>query len=531
MLPPVDHVEHYMLSFDANLPEGVEASISGMPESERLELGSIVSQPETSPVISGLVFAGWYTDPDCTSIYKFGSPIVSDTVLYAKWQVQITFDTDGGEIDTEMLLADVGSVLEDIPVPVKTGFFFSHWIDENGEEFDFNAPLTTSIVLTAVWKNNIADEQGLTYVVNQDGTLSVNSYSGSAEEIVIPDEINGIPVTSINPFVFFMCNTLQNVTVGKNVETIGQAAFYDSSLTNVEFAEGSILESIDAEAFQSCDNLVSINLPDSLKSVGSQAFTGCKALKEIGGIPSDLEIIDNRAFRDTYALAIDIVIPSALKSIGDNAFQGSGIKSLQFEDGSSLEYIGSNAFSKTDNAGGPESSLTGAINIPDSVTDMGTNAFSNTKITSLVIGTGLKSIPDSAFTYCTELESIVIKGAETIGWHSFSNLNSLTSITLNDGLTTIGNNAFASIKSENGADVAILVIPDSVTKIETGAFQRSDGIKNIQLNSTAADLFSGADSVFLSSSGNLYLPNGANEEWGSGWNGQRILFENQSYGE
>ena len=273
----------------------------------------------------------------------------------------------------------------------------------------------------------------------------------------------------------------------------------------------------------------SINLPDSLKSVGSQAFTGCKALEEIGGIPSDLEIIDSKAFRDTYALAIDIVIPSALESIGDNAFQGSGIKSLQFEDGSNLEYIGSNAFSKTDNAGGPESSLTGAINIPDSVIAMGTNAFSNTKITSLVIGTGLKRIPDYAFTYCTELESIDIKGAEMIGMHSFSNLDSLTSITLNDGLTTIGSNAFASIKSANGADVAILDIPGSVTKIETGAFKRYDGIKNIQLNYTEADLFSGTDSVLLLSYGKIYLPNGANEGWGNGWNGQRTLYNNQAY--
>ena len=430
-----------------------------------------------------------------------------------------------------------GTVLEEpISSPSFSGYVFSGWYTETGEAYTFGIPVTENLVLYAHWTTTVTDDNGVSYSINTDGkSLSITGYNGTEANLVIPAEIGGYPVTEVGIYAFWRNKTIKSIVLPEGVTDIGFQAFYDdtqqSPLEKVVLPK--TLKSIGIEAFRGNRNLKTIKLPDELENIGNSAFYDCRELEDIGeDLPGSLKTIGEKAFKDTYVLSMYITIPSGVKEIGNEAFRGSGITGVKFNDG--LEKIGQSAFTKSDNASAPDYSLTGEIIIPDSVTELGQNAFTNTKITKVVVGTGVQNIPEYAFDNCSLLESVEVKGAKTIGGHAFSNLSSLENITLNEGLETIGTWAFGNIKKDDGANIEILVLPASLKHIASSAFQSTDGITNIELKSTETDLFTGSSSVFLYLYGSLYLPNIDLQEncpWTSGWNGQRSpLYYGQTYG-
>ena len=98
---------------------------------------------------------------------------------------------------------------------------------------------------------------------------------------------------------------------------------------------------IDEFGFLCYSFLTSLTLPSSLKSIGDEAFGGCRSLTSLT-LPSSLQSIGNSAFRDCNSLT-SLTLPSSLQSIGDYAFYGcSSLSSLTFP--SSLQSIGDWAF-------------------------------------------------------------------------------------------------------------------------------------------------------------------------------------------
>ena len=92
-------------------------------------------------------------------------------------------------------------------------------------------------------------------------------------DVVIPDNI-----TIINDMAFSRCASIVNVIIPNSVLSIGYDAFYSSSLSNVTIGEG--VTSIGYNAFHSC-LIAKVTLPQSISSIGDFAFTGCSKLKEI----------------------------------------------------------------------------------------------------------------------------------------------------------------------------------------------------------------------------------------------------------
>ena len=125
----------------------------------------------------------------------------------------------------------------------------------------------------------------------------------------------------------------------------------------------------------------------------------------------------------------------------------------------SVTSIGDNAFSDC-------TSLT-SIEIPESVTSIGVYAFSNcTSLTSIEIPGSVTSIGDYAFYYCTSLTSIEIPESVTsIESGAFLGCRSLTSIKIPESVTSIGYNAFSNCTS-----LTSIEIPEGVTSMESGAF-------------------------------------------------------------
>ena len=114
--------------------------------------------------------------------------------------------------------------------------------------------------------------EGLVYELSDDGTYYiVSGYQGTAPEVVIPSEYEGLPVKEIGNTAFFSCQNLVSIEIPDSVISIGFNAFFEcTSLKNIALPDSVI--SIGTAAFGSCDNLESVAFGNSLESIGAYAF-------------------------------------------------------------------------------------------------------------------------------------------------------------------------------------------------------------------------------------------------------------------
>ena len=176
------------------------------------------------------------------------------------------------------------------------------------------------------------DDQGLTYTLNADHTATVANYDNRTPDgvIDIPDTVisGGQPytVTAIGNNAFCHSYTSTNVSsvfIPATVTSIGNGAFsYCRFLATVTFAEGSQLKSIGASAFFGSEYehpiFTEIKIPDSVETIGSRAFYGCRNLKKIT-LPSALKTLSLSTF--TYCTSLsDVYLPASLTGIGSNIF-------------------------------------------------------------------------------------------------------------------------------------------------------------------------------------------------------------------
>ena len=114
------------------------------------------------------------------------------------------------------------------------------------------------------------------------------------------------------------CNMLQDVSIGKNVTSIGNYAFESCySLASVTIPDG--VKSIGNYAFQRCYYLASVTIPDGVKSISNYAFQRCYSLASVT-IPDSVTSIGGYAFQYCYSLA-SVTIPDSVTSISGYAFQ------------------------------------------------------------------------------------------------------------------------------------------------------------------------------------------------------------------
>lgn len=162
----------------------------------------------------------------------------------------------------------------------------------------------------------------------------------------------------------FLSVPLTAIEIPASVKTIGTAAFSGCrSLSTVSIP--STVNSIGSHLFMGCDKLEKATLPATLTTVPAATFADCRLLADVT-IPSSVTAIDSAAFAGCSALtAIDL--GNGLKTIGAAAFRNSGITEIDLRRSSSLEAIGSWAFADC-------KALTSA-QIPDGVASIGEGAF------------------------------------------------------------------------------------------------------------------------------------------------------------
>ena len=305
-------------------------------------------------------------------------------------------------------------------------------------------------------------------------------------ELVIPEG-----VTSIGFAAFNGCSAITSITLPSTLTTISTAAFKGcSSLTKITIPE--TVSSIDNLAFANCGSLTEINIPGTITELAPYVFSGCKSLITIT-IPASVTSISDTAFIGCQRLAEVLVAD-------DNTTYVSFCGIVYLKADKTIYFIPHSIAGKVVLLDGITEIKAGAflnyplidtLVIPASVTKIGEAAFAGcTTIKSITlpfIGQSLDSTENNSFAYVfgtvpATLNTVTILGGTKIADGAFKDCESITTVNLPEGITTIGKEAFA-----NCAGLSILTLPKSVTSVADDAFLECKKLRTVYYGGTADD--------------------------------------------
>ena len=299
----------------------------------------------------------------------------------------------------------------------------------------------------------------IVYEIRDDGTAKLLSTYAAVTSVVIPETIEfegkSYVLTEISERAFGHQLDLVSVTIEMP------------------------LEAIPVECFIGCMKLSSVNLPETVVSIGDYAFSNCQALTDLDFFPANLKYVGAGAFSGCSGLK-EIAIRKGLE-YGDNAFgncsgatsmiiedipQGSNtnfwyygcenLKTLRIEDSKEILSIGSL----------PDAPFE-EVYIGRNLTD---TPFENCKysIETVTFGECVTSVPNSIFENSTNLNSVVFgNNINYIGWSAFAN-TSLKSVSIPTGVDTLYSNTFS-----NNGTLASITLPQTLKHIGHACFSGS----------------------------------------------------------
>lgn len=215
-------------------------------------------------------------------------------------------------------------------------------------------------------------------------------------------------------------SSLVTLALPKDITEIEDYGIYhNQNLVSIEIPV--TVKKVGAHAFESCANLQKVDLSNA-ETLGERVFESCGKLTKVTLSP-DLQVIPDYAFQYCGSLA-DVPLPSSLVSIGVSAFR--------------------------------ECDGLSAVVMPNTVTTLNKNAYESCNtLTTVTLSSGLQAIPNDAFRDC----------------------GSLVDIPLPPSLVSIGTGAFANCKSLTSVDM-----PNTVTTLENGTYQNCTNLKDVKLS-------------------------------------------------
>jgi hypothetical protein len=162
-------------------------------------------------------------------------------------------------------------------------------------------------------------ENDFDIIQNREGGITITGYTGSQKDVVIPERISNVSVTTIGKNAF-AGKGLTRVTIPRSVTMIDERAFANNSLNNLTIPNG--VRVIWNEAFAN-NNLTSVTLPNSITDVGGNAFSGNSITSVVW--PSGLDFMRVGMFRDNPVTTINF---GGVKEVLDRTFEGSDVASV-----------------------------------------------------------------------------------------------------------------------------------------------------------------------------------------------------------
>ena len=373
--------------------------------------------------------------------------------------------------------------------------------------------------------------------VNEDGqTIYYNITSASLQTvdvtynsddlyvgvIVIPQIVGHegtvYSVTGISDSAFENCDGLTSVVIPESVTRVGNYAFRNcAGLTSISVPNVTVSYGINI--LENCTSLVSFDAPRYMTSIPEAFFKGCTSLTNVT-MTTSLISISWSAFEGCVSLtSTSFSIPSSVVSIGYSAFKDcTGLTSITIPNG--VVKIDNDTFKgcinlTTVNLPNTLNEIKSfafrdcvsleEINFPASLTRIGLQAFNG--CTSLEVidmeNSGVNYIDSYAFEGCTSLNSVTFSNTLTyLGAYSFGNCTALTSLELPRSLTTVGAQSFAGCSG-----IETLILPSTTVSIGSEAFKGCTGITVIRCYAQIPPM-AGNNDCFdgVSSSTMVYVP-------------------------
>ncbi len=307
-------------------------------------------------------------------------------------------------------------------------------------------------------------------------------------------------VTEISPFAFAYSTNLETVTLPSSVKEIGNSAFEKcTALTSIQLQRG--LETIGENAFTDCGNLNTVTIPSTVTNF-TAAFlnSGLKSVTIENGVTT----ISERSFEECRNLT-DITVPASVTKVELNAFYNTALATVTFAPSESSVTLGRGAFKNctklktlnfpTQISTIPEECFSGCkglsmVYIPNTVTEIGINAFRDTAISEIEIPINCAIIGEGAFAKCPALKYFVVneynthfKAVDGVLFTAdgktlvqYPNGKENTHYTVPNGVTEISPFAFAY-----STNLETVTLPSSVKEIGNSAFEKCTALTSIQL--------------------------------------------------
>ena len=285
--------------------------------------------------------------------------------------------------------------------------------------------------------NKICEDISLPSTLTSIGDYAFNWLErGLPETLVLSEQVE-----EIGTYAFNNCKGLKKVVIENPRVQLNNYAFYSArDLEEIVLPEG--VTAI-PKGFARSAPLKSIDLPDTVKTIGKESFLNCSSFTSIHW-PAALESVGDGAFHSA-GFTGNFTVPAGVTFGSEVFYFCEEITSLTLP-AQGIKKAGSDLFRAC-------SGLT-HVTIPEGWTSMPISAFQNcTGLTSVSLPQSLTSIPGSAFSYCT----------------------ALTSVELPEGLETIGGSAFMGCT----ALPALLIVPESVKTVGVSAYLES-GVETIR---------------------------------------------------
>ncbi|QKX37435.1 leucine-rich repeat protein [Metamycoplasma hominis] len=340
---------------------------------------------------------------------------------------------------------------------------------------------------------------------NSSNNWKITNYNGKQIDVVIPSYFKGTKVEEIDENASFEnCKIKFDNGFDKITKNLTKGLRKSASVTIPEN-----VKSIENEAFKNFKNLKELTLKNGIENIGEGAFEGTQ-ISSIS-IPSSIKEIEAKTFKDCWYLK-KIDFSNGIERIGENAFEGTGVTSIIFPN--SLKNVYANAFYYCNNLK--------ELTLNDGLDSIGSQAFLGTKISSVTIPSSVTQLSKDIFNkdckiaLCNGFEKINrnITGAlqyqnsitiptsvKEIEEGAFRDFKELKEVKLNEGLKSIGDNAFL------GTSISSIVLPKNIVSFGRAMFN-SDC--NIILDSNITYISCGIAKAFENSK-KVIIPNSVKE--------------------